>query len=57
MAGSNRPTTTDTTRARQADGRKLNYRVLITSLLIAIAVAAILYTGWYLIAAPVVAPV
>jgi len=57
MAGSNRPRTTDTTRVRQADGRKLNYRVLITSLLIAIAVAAILYTGWYLIAAPVVAPV
>lgn len=35
------------TESRQASPRKLNFRVLITSLVLAIIVAAILYAAFY----------
>lgn len=37
----------DPVRARQGDRKLLNYRVLTMSLLIAVAVAALLYGGYY----------
>jgi hypothetical protein len=36
-----------TSEARQASPRKLNYRVLVTSLLLALVVAALLYSYFY----------
>lgn len=42
-----KPVVKDPVRARQGDRRLTNYRVLTTSLLIAVAVAALLYAGYY----------
>ncbi len=41
------PKVLTTTEARQASGRKLNFRVLITSLLLALVAAAFLYAVFY----------
>ena len=41
---------------RQGDRRQLNFRVLVTSLTLALIVAMLVYLGWYLLATPTVAP-
>ena len=41
---------------RQGDRRRLNFRVLVTSLALAFVVAILIYLGWYLLVAPSVAP-
>jgi hypothetical protein len=41
---------------RQGDRRRLNFRVLVTSLTLALIVAILVYLGWYLLATPTVAP-
>ena len=41
---------------RQGDRRRLNFRVLVTSLTLALIAAFLVYLGWYLLATPTVAP-
>ena len=41
---------------RQGDRRRLNLRVLVTSLTLALIAALLVYLGWYLLATPTVAP-
>jgi hypothetical protein len=41
---------------RQGDRRRLSIRVLVTSLALALIAAVLIYVGWYLLAAPTVAP-
>jgi hypothetical protein len=41
---------------RQGDRRRLNFRVLVTSLVLALIAAVLVYLGWYLLATPTVAP-
>lgn len=47
----------DATDLRQANNKKVNYRVLTTSLLLAVVAGVILYTAWIYMAAPQVAPI
>ena len=46
----------DTIDVRQGDRRRLNFRVLVASLTLALIAAVLVYLAWYLLATPTVAP-